>query len=146
MICNKCGKQLADDAQFCDGCGAQISQSKDDQNGARNSTQNDEQQNKVIFMLAYLGILFFLPLVATPDSKAGRFHANQGLVLLITGVAGQIVFSVLSAVAWRLWILTSLLSTVWGIGLFVFMIMGMVNAYNGVQKQLPVIGGIKILK
>ena len=36
----------------------------------------DIQKNKVISALSYLGILFFLPLVAAPESRFGKFHAN----------------------------------------------------------------------
>jgi uncharacterized membrane protein len=135
VICKQCGKQIPDDAQYCEGCGAPVK-----------PVEGEVQENKVIFILAYLGILFFLPLVTTPNSKAGRFHANQGLVLLITGIAGQIVFSILQAITWRLWILVSLLSTVWGIALFALMVIGMINANKGLQKPLPVIGNIRILK
>ena len=42
---------------------------------------------KVMSALAYLWILFFLPLVVCPDSKFGRYHANQGLVLLLAAVS-----------------------------------------------------------
>lgn len=145
MICNKCGKPVADNVKFCDQCGA--SMVTDEQTSIQGSAAiNDAQENKVVFMLAYLGILFFLPLVSTPNSKIGRFHANQGLVLLITGIAGQIVISILYSVLWRLWALISLISTAWGIALLALMIIGMVNANKGEQKPLPVIGNIKILK
>ena len=145
MICNKCGKQVAENVKFCDQCGASMVTAE--QTSIQSSTAiNDAQENKVVFMLAYLGILFFLPLVSTPNSKIGRFHANQGLVLLITGIAGQLVISILYSVLWRLWALISLISTAWGIALFVLMIIGMVNANKGEQKPLPVIGNIKILK
>ena len=44
----------------------------------------DIQSNKVWAVLAYLGILFFLPLVACKDSRFGKFHANQGFALFLT--------------------------------------------------------------
>jgi uncharacterized membrane protein len=148
MICNKCGKQVADNAKFCDGCGASmITQANKEQAAAHDTpAKNEVEENKVIFILAYLGILFFLPLIAAPNSKIGRFHANQGLVLLITGVAGQIVISIISTVMWRLWALISLISSAWGIALFALMIIGMMNANKGEQKPLPIIGNFKILK
>lgn len=147
MICNHCGKQVLGNVNFCDECGASLSDSERIQASVQPTSQNsDAQQNKVVFMLAYLGILFFLPLVTTPNSPNGRFHANQGLVLLLTGVAGQIILSILGAVLWRLWFVISLLSTLWGLFLLVFMIMGMVNASRGEQKELPLIGGIRIIK
>ena len=43
----------------------------------------DAQDAKIWSVLAYFGILFFLPLVAVPNSAYGKFHANQGLILMI---------------------------------------------------------------
>ncbi len=149
MICNKCGKEVADNVKFCDECGSpMVSGQPDEVKGSVQATptNNEAQENKVVFMLAYLGILFFLPLVSVPNSKIGRFHANQGLVLLITGIVGQIILSILTTIAWRLWALISLLYTVWGFALFALMIIGMLNANKGEQKPLPIIGHFKILK
>ncbi|MFJ5716236.1 zinc-ribbon domain-containing protein [Neobacillus sp. NPDC093127] len=144
MVCNKCGKQLAENAKFCDGCGAALNNDPPTENQVP-AAKNEDQDNKVIFVLSYLGILFFLPLVACPNSKVGRFHANQSLVLLITAVGGQIVLSIISAILWQLWIVMSLVSSLWGLALFALMIIGMVNAYKGEQKPLPIIGNITIL-
>lgn len=146
MICKSCGRQLADGAKFCDGCGAQLTAGGGQAPVQPPQTQNVDQDNKIIFMLAYLGILFFLPLVAAPNSQTGRYHANQGLVLLIASVVGQIVLSILTALMWQLWFITSMLSFVWALAIFALVIIGMVNAYKGEQKPLPVIGGIKIIK
>ena len=56
----------------------------------------DIQDAKVWSILAYFGILFFLPLVCAPQSRFGRFHANQGLVLLICSLALAVVSWILS--------------------------------------------------
>ncbi len=147
MVCNHCGKQVEGDVNFCDGCGAQLTrQTGNPDSLVQSAPKNDAQENKVVFILAYLGILFFLPLVTTPNSQVGRFHANQGLVLLLSGIAGQIILSILGAILWRLWFVISLLSTLWGLFLLILMIIGMVNASKGEQKILPVIGNIKIIK
>ena len=96
-------------------------------------------------MLSY--VLFFLPLISCPTSKIGRFHANQGLVLLITSVAGNIAVSILSSLlTWRLWAITSFIGWAWGIVVLALIIIGMVNANKGEQKPLPVIGGFTIIK
>ena len=55
----------------------------------------DISANKVYAILAYIGFLVLVPLIAVPKSKFARFHANQGLVLLIGEVAYNIVRSVL---------------------------------------------------
>ena len=91
MNCTNCGKEILNNAKFCDGCGSPIvnGQTNAQPTYGRAAAGNDAQENKVVYMLAYLGILFFLPLVSTPNSKIGRVHANQGLLLsciaLLTG-------------------------------------------------------------
>ena len=53
----------------------------------------DIEKNKTMAGLAYL--IFFLPLIVCPDSKYGKFHANQGLLLLITSIVGTVVLSII---------------------------------------------------
>jgi uncharacterized membrane protein len=151
MNCTNCGRELVERAKFCAECGSPvvIEQGSVDAKIQDAPTSTEMQENKVIFVLAYLGVLFFLPLVSCPNSKVGRFHANQGLVLLLTAIAGQIAIAILSsiilAISWRLWTITSLLSTTWGIAMLVLVIIGMMNANKGLQKPLPIIGKITIL-
>ena len=152
MHCTNCGKEVADNVKFCDGCGSPMpsGQGNAQQNYQRGPATGEAQDNKVIFILAYLGILFFLPLVSTPNSKVGRFHANQGLVLLLASIAGGIVVSILSAIflaiSWRLWVIPSLLSWVWWLAIAALAIIGMMNANKGLQKPLPIIGKFTIIK
>ena len=150
MNCTNCGKELMVEAKFCDGCGSPVVSSQEAQQKPTQSetiTQNT-QENKVIFILSY--ILFFLPLIACPNSKTGRFHANQGLILLITSIVGQIAVTIISSVflalSWRLWVIISLISWVWAIVVLVLVIIGMINANKGEQKPLPVIGKFKLIK
>ncbi|MDP4153766.1 MAG: hypothetical protein Q8865_10095 [Bacillota bacterium] len=97
----------------------------------------DVEKNKVIAGLAYL--LFFLPLLACPDSKFGRFHANQALVLWIFGFGGSLVLSLIPIIGWFLLIF-------YPIAVGVFGIIGLVNGLQGKAKELPLIGKIKIFK
>lgn len=97
----------------------------------------DIEKNKVISALAY--IIFFLPLIACADSPFGRFHSNQGLLLLIVAVAGNIVLSLIPILGWVLMPLFSL-------AVFIFAILGIVNAASGKAKELPIIGKFRIIK
>lgn len=152
MNCTNCGKEIMNNAKFCDGCGSPIvsEQASAQASAVQSPAPMEAKENKVVFILAYFGILFFLPLVSCPNSKAGRFHANQGLLLLITSVAGQIAITILStiilAISLRFWALTSLLSWVWAIAILVLIIIGMMNANKGEQKPLPIIGKMTIIK
>ena len=100
-------------------------------------SDEDIQQNKVISALAYL--IFFLPLIVCPDSPYGKYHANQGLILFITGFVGGFVLGVIPVLGW---ILLPFFSFV----VVVFAIMGFINAYNGKAKELPIIGKYTLLK
>lgn len=153
MHCTNCGKELVGEVKFCDGCGTPVVSEQNNNQAqaqpARSAPVNQEaQENKVIFILSY--ILFFLPLVSCPGSKTGRFHANQGLVLLITSVAGQIAVTILSSVllsiSWGLWAITSIIGWGWAIAVLALVIIGMVNANKGLQKPLPIIGKFTIIK
>lgn len=109
----------------------------------------DIEKNKVVAGLSYFGILFFLPLVAAPESRFGKFHANQALILLLAGVAGAIslgiVRVVLALIWWRLALITNLLYTLFGLALAVVAILGLVNAFQGKAMELPLINNIKII-
>ena len=106
----------------------------------------DINQNKVMAVLAYFGILFLVPLLAAKESKFAQFHANQGIVLCILWIAIGILNFILSMIlrnaSWISSILCSLLYLVCGI----LAIIGIVNAAQGKAKELPIIGKIKILK
>lgn len=103
---------------------------------------NDVQQNKVMAVLAYIGILFLVPLLAAPNSQYARFHTNQGLVLFLFDIVVGILTAVLAFIPFIGLIVSSLL----GLGIFVLMILGIVNAATGKANELPLIGKIRIIK
>ncbi len=97
----------------------------------------DIEKNKAMAGLAY--IIFFLPLLACPDSKFGRYHANQGLLLLILGFGGSMILSMIPIIGW-------LLLPIFALGVFVLAIMGLINGFGGKVKELPLIGKFRIIK
>ena len=99
----------------------------------------DVESNKPWAALAYFGILFFLPLVISPNSRYGRFHANQGLVLLLFEMAGACVFHLIPLIG-------GILQKIYGVLMFVLFVIGIINAIQGRAKELPVIGSIHIIK
>lgn len=162
MFCEKCGKELPDNAKFCDGCGAQIGneEAKSDfaetLKGLGNTADTtgefdaaDIEKNKVLSLFSYLGILLLIPLLAAPKSKFARFHVNQGLVLflaeIIWGVISGCVTMIIGGVpvvGTVFAVLTKLVS----LAMSVLAILGIVNACTGKAKELPVIGSFKLLK
>lgn len=98
----------------------------------------DIKDNKVYAVLACFGILFFLPLIAAPNSKFGRFWANQGFILLLFAIVVMVISKILSFIPLVGSIVSWLLSM---IGL-IFFIIALVNAAQGKAKEIPVIGGL----
>ena len=99
--------------------------------------QNDVQSNKVMAILAYFGILFLIPLFAAKESPFARYHANQGLVLVLF----TFVCYILAWIPKLGWI--SYIGYLIG---FVFFIIGVINAAGGKMKPLPLIGKITLIK
>jgi uncharacterized membrane protein len=96
----------------------------------------DIEKNKTMAGLAY--IIFFLPLLACPDSQFGRFHANQALLLFILGFGGSLILSLIPIIGW-------VILPVFALGVFVLAIIGLVNGFGGKGKELPLIGKFRIL-
>ncbi len=98
----------------------------------------DIQNNKVMAILAYLGILVLVPLLGAKQSPFARFHTNQGLLLIIC----EIVLSIAVAILGGIPVIGFLLKLVRGLGTLALLIIGIVNAANGRAKELPLIGNL----
>ncbi len=118
-----------------------MEEQKQQQNPGQEAPKADAQdieKNKAMGILAY--IIFFIPLLAAKDSKFAMYHANQGLVLFLAGVALNIVGWIIPFIGWML-----IIPLGW-VFLLVLAIMGIISAAKGEMKPLPVIGGIQIIK
>ena len=104
--------------------------------------KRDAEDNKIMGILAYLGILFLVPYLAAKESPFAKFHANQGCVLFIAYLAAGIAGFILVFIPYIGW----LVSYVLYLGCFVLMILGIINAVKGEMKELPLIGKMTILK
>ena len=103
----------------------------------------DAEKNKAMAIVGYIiPILFFIPLVSEDGKKSpfAKFHANQQLNLLLFWVVGQILATVLTFV-----VIGFLIFPLVMIAGVIFMIMGIINAANGTMKELPLIGGFKLI-
>lgn len=99
-------------------------------------------------VLAYLGILIIVPMVTTPKSTYMRFHNRQGLcviTLYVINIALSILSGILAAFLpynVRGFITGPIGLVTWALGVFttICTIIGIVNAVQKKQKELPVIG------
>lgn len=149
--CANCGSKTEDGAAFCAVCGA----GTDGQAGTGPVNTPEYPEDKqlgygAMAILAYTGILFLVPLIAGKESPFARYHANQGLVLLLAGVAVNLAAGILGLILGFvlpfLAGLVALLAAAASIALTVFGILGMVNCCKGRMKPMPLIGGIRIIK
>lgn len=177
-VCPKCGVEVAENEKFCNACGAEIKSTAEpvaepaaentfsaeklkELNNTKDTTAEfdaaDIENNKILSLFAYLGLLFLVPLFACPNSKYARFHTNQGIVLLIANVVATVAVSVLTGIATGVGMAVEVLGVLLGllVGLLgfavsvivlVLAIIGIINAVQGKAKELPVIGRFKILK
>ena len=107
--------------------------------------KKDAEDNKIMGVLAYLGILFLVPYLAAKESPFARFHANQGCVLFIVMIALSIIAMVCAFIPFVGWVI-SLLCYLLYLAVFVLAILGIINALKGEMKELPIIGKYTILK
>jgi len=101
----------------------------------------DVEKNKAMAIVGYiLPILFFVPLIAdAKNSPFAKFHANQQLNLLLAAVVVNIVGGVIPFIGWFI------ILPLGAIFLIAMAIMGIVNASKGEMKELPLIGGFKLI-
>ena len=109
--------------------------------------EEDVRSNKAMGVLAYIGILFLIPLFAAKDSQYARFHTNQGLVLFIADIALNVVARIVCIILGNALGLVAVpvitvINLAVGIIALVFLILGIINACSGEPKKLPLIGGI----
>ena len=109
----------------------------------------DVQNNKVMAVLSYIGILVLIPILAAKESPFARFHANQGLILFLCEIifaVATMILSVIFALLGPLVLLWTLVSWLVSLAFLALLILGIVNAAQGLCKELPLIGRIRILK
>jgi uncharacterized membrane protein len=108
--------------------------------GSANPDPADIEHNKVFAVLAYLGILFLVPLLAAPRSPFARYHANQGIILFIA----MVVVSMARDVPFVGGLIWSFHNVLWPV-LIIFAVLGIVHAASGQCKPLPLIGHFQLL-
>ena len=85
-----------------------------------------QSDSNLMAALGYVGILSVVMLLVKKDDSYVKFHSKQGLVLFIAAFLG-----VIPVVGWIV-----------SIAVLIMAIMGFVNALQGKQTKLPVIGDL----
>lgn len=94
---------------------------------------NSHHPNSGMAIIAYLGILVLIPLLTeAKNDPFVKFHIKQGLLVLIGLVLSSIIV-VVPVLGWTIG------SIIW-IASIILMVIGIVNAANGKQEELPIVG------
>lgn len=94
--------------------------------------------NKTLSIVSYITLIGWLVAFISGKDKADdllKYHLRQSFGLILTGFVLSIILNILIMIVPAL----SFLSYI-GIILFIFLILGAINAANEVKKPLPVIG------
>ena len=81
-------------------------------------------------VISYITFIGWLIAYCAGDREGAKFHMNQALVIYIFSLLGII----------------PCVGQIWGIFMLVCWIMGLVAAINGEEKEVPLIGSIRIFK
>lgn len=104
--------------------------------------QNDIEATKSLAWLSYLYLLFLVPMLVNKNSAYTKFHVNQGIVFFILAIVANTIAAFIS---WLPFI-GGIAFGVIELGLFALMIIGIINAFQGKAKRLPIIGNIELYK
>ena len=96
----------------------------------------DIQKNKVVCILAYIPILFFIPYITDQNSNFCKFHANQGFIFTLLCCILFVISKILNVIS----IIDGILNYLIFIAMLVAMILLMISASQGKAVKIPVIG------
>lgn len=135
---------------------------KDVKDDSKSFDKKEIENGKGMGILSY--ILPFIPYFANKDNKFVKYHAIQGMNLLIVAILYSVLYSILTSVikvngscgTWfgydlgnyckvTPWWVTLPLSII-GICISIIAIIGIINVCNGKAKELPIVNKLKIFK
>lgn len=124
----------------------------------------DPENDKSLAWLSYFGILLLIPMFVKKASKFCQFHVRQGVIIfaaeLAYTIATQIILNIVNAIfpkhiEYIFYVpyeapspVYNVLNVIFSLGSIFFLvisIIGIVNAAKGEQKEVPVLGKIKLL-
>ena len=184
----KCNAEVKAKDKFCSACGESLGKEKkkkesninqdeifnkigdnlekilDTEDTSKEYTKKDIEDNKGLAILSYIGPLALIPYFKGKDSKYVKYHAVQGMNLLIVWVVFTIFAAILSMIKITkscdhspiFGVVTNCVKvTPWwikfpidiiGLCLLIISILGVVYALLGKAKKLPLIDKVNIIK
>lgn len=87
----------------------------------------DSKTTSIVAYLTWVGLVIAL---LAGDKEGAKFHLNQALVIMLFSLLG-----VIPCIGW-----------IWAVFMLVCWIMGLIAAINQEEKEVPLIGKLRILK
>uniref|UniRef100_UPI004056097F hypothetical protein n=1 Tax=Acetatifactor sp. TaxID=1872090 RepID=UPI004056097F len=100
---------------------------------------------KITGIVAYITWIGLIIAYFAGDKEGAKFHINQALVIWVSYLASILVGAVLGGIPFVGGIIGFILG-IFNIFLFVCFILGLIYACKEEEKEIPLIGQIKILK
>lgn len=189
MKCPKCNKEVKATDKFCSSCGEDLKKKKttkkketkinqdeifnkigdnlekilDTEDTSKDYTKKDKEDNKGLAILSYIGPLALIPYFYNKGSKYVKYHAIQGMNLLVVWICYSILSSLLHLIKYTKscehymggMFVNCVKVTPWwirfpldiiGLILFAISVIGFVYALTGVAKKLPLIDKVTLFK
>lgn len=100
---------------------------------ANGSASKEPQKNILMAILSYLGPLVIVSYLTAKEDPFVKFHIKQGLVLFVIEVG---VWFLAGMMFYQFWMIMNLIN----MGTLVLSVVGIVNAAQGQEKELPLVG------
>lgn len=188
MKCPKCETEIKSTDKFCSNCGESLKKKKtkkkhssinqdeifnkigdnlekilDTEDTSKDYGKKDVDDNKGLALLSYLGPLALIPYFYNKNSKYVKYHATQGMNLLIIWIGyfiaagllymikftkscehyfGGIITNCVKVTPW--WIKVPV--DIVGLILFAISVIGIFYALTGVAKKLPLVDKVNLFK
>lgn len=141
--CRHCGGSLMENTQFCPYCGQLTGRFPAKQ---KPSDVYVEPLDKLSCELAYSGTLFWMPLLLCSKRGDARYHANQGLWLLILSVLFCTMIRLLSGIN-RIFagsLFGAVSSVIYALAFTVFLFVMLYLAANALKQAMAIHNGQKL--
>lgn len=100
-------------------------------------TERNIMDKKVTSIVAYITWVGLLIAFVAGDREGAKFHLNQALVIWIVGIINVLIRFIP--------LIGGILSTLISILILICTILGIIYAAQGQEKEVPILGAIKLL-
>ena len=95
-----------------------------------------EQKNILMAVFAYMGPLIIVSYIIGREDPFVKFHIKQGLVLFAIEAALWVLSSFFWMIFYQFWMIWQIIN----LAIFILAIVGIINAAQGKEKELPLVG------